>query len=542
MPDIQLGGPGSGRYPYGSHNSEKIEYKSGHDKSMIKEMQDLKDKFVAKVNNTEKQFEKMKENAPEANRDKINSMLSGFRDEFSKTIEILNLKDEMKLSFYKSSLEQAIETGKTPQEDLKNLRQVYGTLKAGNEFSEIGLTESELKQLIEQGHNRIQLGEQGNWSWNEVLFEGIWPNSATGKDITVVEKTIDNIIKNFYDNVRGQSYKDTQKPTVPWDYGHESNKEGAGWVAEIEKRDKELPTGKKVKSMWVKNYSWTPKAQDGVKNGVWLFSSVDFNDFYNSVTGKTYKDVLFGIALTNRPAVKYCASVRLSEPDDAPPGDEGEHKEGGIHMPLLKLRAVLVGQGVNLAEGVADDTIEYAAVEKIRGQSEIITLNEKKLTEVTEAKNKAEKELGESKASLAKVEAEKKALAEAEKTKKKIELEEAAKIAYTPAQLTEGKTAFQAAMKSDNFELAESILAEKGVAFKETRKDEGQADEDEDEAEMAEGKDWDSQSSPYKEKKMAAWVKDKKMDEEEKGVWNKADAACAKEHNAKMGKKAGGKK
>ena len=95
------------------------------------------------------------------------------------------------------------------------------------------LTEAELKQLTARGHNRVMLGESGDWSWNEVLFEGVWPNSATGKDITVTEKTIDNIIENFYNNVRGQIYKDTTKPTVPWDYGHESTKEAAGWVAEI---------------------------------------------------------------------------------------------------------------------------------------------------------------------------------------------------------------------------------------------------------------------------------------------------------------------
>ena len=411
----------------------------------------------------------------------------------------------------------------------------------------IKLTEAEIKQLTDKGHNRVALGEPNNWSWNEVLFEGVWPNSATGKDITVTEKTIDNIIENFYNNVRGQTYKDTTKPTVPWDYGHESTKEAAGWISEIEKRDKELPTGKKVKSMWVKNYSWTPSAQAGIKGDVWLFSSVDLNDFYNPVTGKTYKDVLFGIALTNRPAVKYCASVRLSEPNITPPGNEGEHKKGEIKMPLLKLRAILVGQGVNLAEGVADDTIEYAAVEKIRGQSEIITLNEKKVAELTEGKAKSDKELAEAKESLKKVEDEKKALAEAAVKEKKTKLEEAAKNAYTPAQLTEGKTSFQAAMKTGNLELAEAILAEKGVAFKETRKDEGK--EDEDEKEMGEsGKDWDNQSSKFKDATIRKHMKENKMDDDEDGKnYGKADAACKKEFNRKYAeaeaeKKKGGKK
>jgi hypothetical protein len=282
----------------------------------------------------------------------------------------------------------------------------------------------------------------------------------------------------------------------------------------------------------VKNYSWTPSAQAGIKGDVWLFSSVDFNDFYNPVTGKTYKDVLFGIALTNRPAVKYCAMVKLSEPNNAPPVNEGEQPKGEIKMPLLKLRAILVGQGVNLAEGVADDTIEYAAVEKIRGQAEIITLNEKKVSELTEGKAKSDKELSEAKDSLRKVEDEKKALAEAAITKKKIKLEEAAKTAYTPAQLAEGKTSFQSALKTGNLELAEAILAEKGVAFKETRKDEG---EGEDEKEMGEdGKDWDNQSSKFKDSQIRKHMKENKMEDDEDGKnYGKADAAMKKEFNRK---------
>ena len=418
------------------------------------------------------------------------------------------------------------------------------TEPGGPVMSEAKLSEIELKEYEAQGYTRIKLGESDS-SWNEITFEGEWPNSKTGSNITITEKTIDNMIKNFNDNVRGLCYKDTGKPTVNWDYGHEAEKEAAGWISELEKRDKTLPTGKKVKSLWAKNYTWTPLAQDGIKSGVWLFASVDYDDFTNTVIGKTYKDVLFGVALTNRPAVKYMQSVCLSEANNAP-GDKPDIKQGAKPM-LAKLRALLVGQGVNLAEGVADDTIEYAAVEKIRGQAEIITLSEKKLSEVTEAKNKSEKELSEAKTKLAEIERKNKELAEAEVNKKKAELEESAKKVYTPAQLKEGKTAFQVALSEGKIELAESILAEKGVAFKETRKDEGEAeDEDEDEGGKADmSKDWDNQSNVYKDKKISAHMKEHKMDEDEKGAYDKAEKVVAKEHNQKYSehkKKAGGKK
>jgi hypothetical protein len=411
------------------------------------------------------------------------------------------------------------------------------------------LSEGELKQIIALGFTRVQLGEGSN-AWNEIAFEGEWPNSKTGKNIIITEKTIDNWIKNFYDNVRGLNYRDqaTKKvmgPTVNWDKGHESDREAMGWVAEIEKRDKTLPTGKKVKSAWVKNYSWTPAAQEAIKAGEWLFPSVDYDDFTNTVTGKTYKDVLYGIALTNRPAVKYTEPIQLSEPDGTPGGHKPDIKEGAKPM-LAKLRALLVGQGVNLAEGVADDTIEYAAVEKIRGQAEIITLSEKKLSETVEAKDKAEKELSEAKTKLSEIEKKNKELAEAEITKKKVELEEAAKKAYTPAQLSEGKTSFQVALSEGKLELAATILAERGVAFKETRKDEGkEADESEDETDTS--KDWDNQSSTVKDKAIMGYMKDKKMDEDESKNYTKAESAVSKAHNqkyaeAKAAKKAGGKK
>jgi hypothetical protein len=405
------------------------------------------------------------------------------------------------------------------------------------------LSETELKELTDAGYTHVQFGEASN-TWNEVTFEGVWPNSKTGQNITITEKTIDNMIQWFNENVRGLCYKDTGLPTVNWDYGHEADKEAAGWISQLEKRDKTLPTGKKVKSLWAKNHSWTSAAQEAIKDDVWLFASVDYDDFTNTVTGKTYKDVLFGVALTNRPAVKYMQSIRLSEGQATPPVNAGEHAKGETKPMLNKLRALLVGQGVNLAEGVADDTIEYAAVEKIRGQSEIITLSEKKLSETVKAKDEAEKKLSEAEKKLSEIEKKNKELAEAKITEKKAELEEAAKKAYTPAQLKEGKTSFQIALAEGKLELAETILAEKGVAFKETRKDEGESEsESEDEADM--NKDWDNQSNSHKDKKIMAYMKDKKMSEEDDKAYNKAEKAVAAEHNQKYAehkKKAGGKK
>ena len=405
------------------------------------------------------------------------------------------------------------------------------------------LSESELKEISEAGFNRIVLAE-GSDHWNEVCFEGEWPNSKTGSNITITEKTIDSMIENFNANVRGLCYKDTGLPTVNWDYGHEAEKEAAGWISQLEKRDKTLPTGKKVKSLWAKNYSWTSAAQAAIKDDVWLFPSVDYDDFTNTVTGKTYKDVLFGVALTNRPAVKYMQSVRLSEPINTPGGNKPDIKEGVKPM-FAKLRTLLLNSGAQLSEATTDEVIEHIACEKIKSLSEIGSMTEKKLSEATEGKAKAEKELSEANKKLAEVEKEKKELAESEAKKKVATLDELAKKAYTPAQLSEGKTAYQAAMKEGKVELAEAILADRGVAFKETRKDEGEKNEAEGEDEADMSKDWDNQSNAYKTKKVEAYMADKKMDESDDKAFNKAEAVVSAKHNAKHAehkKKAGGKK
>jgi hypothetical protein len=360
------------------------------------------------------------------------------------------------------------------------------------------------------------------------------------------------MINNFKNNVRGLEYRDPETKrvlgaTVGWDYGHEADKKSAGWIKDLEKRDKTLPTGRKVKSLWAQNYTWTPAAQEAIKAGEWLFPSVDYNDFQNTVTGKTYKDVLFGVALTNRPAVKYLEPIQLRETDSTPSGrDDKKNLKGEIKM-FGKLKELLQKNGVSLAEGVSDDTVEYAACEKIKGLSEVLSMSEKKLAETESDLKKAQAEVAAAKKKAEEEEAEKKAEKEKAEKEKKSKLMEAAKKVYTPAVFAKGETSFHEALKSDNIALAEKILAEKGVAFKETRSDEGEADAEED-AGPDTTKDWDSQDNDVKDKVITAHMKSQKMDTEDPKSYNKAEVAVAKEHNQKYAsriaaaKKEGGKK
>ena len=59
----------------------------------------------------------------------------------------------------------------------------------GPVMSEAKLSEIELKEYEAQGYTRIKLGESDS-SWNEITFEGEWPNSKTGSNITITERRL----------------------------------------------------------------------------------------------------------------------------------------------------------------------------------------------------------------------------------------------------------------------------------------------------------------------------------------------------------------
>ena len=245
----------------------------------------------------------------------------------------------------------------------------------------------------------IKLGEDG-LSWNEIAREGTPINSVTGKKINITADMFENVIENFKNNVR-QTYFDSNKvPAAPWDYAHKTDGKAAGWIGSLEIRNHTMPDNKIVKSLWAKNLSWSPEAQDAIKGGEWKFASVDINDYENPDTGKKYKDVLYGVALTNRPAIKDMEPIKLSEAEafsqvKTEEKSNTDKKLKGEKEMIKKLKEALGVNGVKLSEGISDEFVVDKTIDRLKYLSESKEFVETKLAETATKLTESEKQLSE---------------------------------------------------------------------------------------------------------------------------------------------------
>jgi phage I-like protein len=161
----------------------------------------------------------------------------------------------------------------------------------------------------------------------------------------------DDRIKNFATSVT-EKYRKID-PDI--DYDHKQDKamgnKAAGWVQTAEVRpkgtkhadfgdaDKESPEAVTLtfdNDLWL-FVEWTPAGAKAIKAKEWRYFSSELADEWTDEGGTTYKDVLFGGGLTNRPYMKELLPLNLSEltfkaPSTTPPvpphkGDQVDPKE-----------------------------------------------------------------------------------------------------------------------------------------------------------------------------------------------------------------------
>lgn len=143
----------------------------------------------------------------------------------------------------------------------------------------------------------ISLGEQDT-KLVEIMRTGKWKHPSYG-ELEITENTIDNIIYNFNDNVRGVDI------SIDLEHGESSYKgEAAGWIKRLEKKNGRL----------LAEIDWTKLGKEKLKDKIYQYFSPEFKFVYQDAeTGKVYNNVLFGGSLTNRPFIKKMNPVMLSE-------------------------------------------------------------------------------------------------------------------------------------------------------------------------------------------------------------------------------------
>ena len=227
------------------------------------------------------------------------------------------------------------------------------------------------------------LNDAGEFNWIVLCRVGDWPYDKERGHLQINEQTIDNFVKNFKNNVRC-TYDERGNPVIDTDYDHkEYSGKASGWLIDLRKSEKVLGDGKKYIVLEGKP-DWTPDAQAAIKKGEYKGFSIEFDDWKNPETGKLYKDVLFGGALTNRPYVKGMPPITLNE---------GLHTEIPLkeEKRMKSIKKILAEIGLPV-DGT-DEYVDEKVAEHIKTLSEKASTNEKKLTDALKERDEAKKAL-----------------------------------------------------------------------------------------------------------------------------------------------------
>jgi len=205
----------------------------------------------------------------------------------------------------------------------------------------------------------------------EIMRVGKWDHPLYGA-FEITEQDIKDFVKTFEDNVRGVDL------CIDLEHG-ETDKKGAaaGWIKSLE----ESEDGKSL----LGEIDWTDLGKEVIEKEEYKYFSPEFKFSYkDNETGKTFKNVLFGGGLTNRPFIKNMQPVLLSENITVK-----EREEKGMNKKLLDI--------LKLSETATEEEIKEAVNKLVESNTSLeikLTEKDKELVKLTEENTtlKAEKE------------------------------------------------------------------------------------------------------------------------------------------------------
>lgn len=142
----------------------------------------------------------------------------------------------------------------------------------------------------------IQFSDDQAPTWIQAMPLGTYEHPVHGS-IDITPERVSRFADNVKANVRGQQ--------LDIDYDHkEYSGQAAGWVTDAEARSDGL---------WIL-VEWTKKAYEAIKSKAYRYFSPEFVDEWTHPKNQqTFKDVLFGGGLTNRPFLKDILPINMSE-------------------------------------------------------------------------------------------------------------------------------------------------------------------------------------------------------------------------------------
>jgi Mu-like prophage I protein len=187
----------------------------------------------------------------------------------------------------------------------------------------------------------------GQEAWIDLMKVGDYKHPLYG-DIALTSQKLKQFADNVNSHVRGIDLN------VDYDHGSsKSNTEAAGWIT------KARVMGDTLQGL----VKFTASAVKKIKEGAYRYFSPEYHDEWTDSSGTTYKNVLFGGGLTNRPFLKDLMPINLSELTFLVPSATPPTKEDEVDPKQLRAR-------VGLAEDATDAELE-AKLELIKQLSEV---------------------------------------------------------------------------------------------------------------------------------------------------------------------------
>ena len=182
--------------------------------------------------------------------------------------------------------------------------------------------------------DRYQLRED-NTGWIHAFAIGEYQHPLYGK-IKMSAERASRMAANVMNGVRGVD--------LAIDYGHRSEAEAAGWVKGAEAR---------ANGLWLL-VEWTKKAAQKIRDKEYRYFSPEFvNSWKHPESGETFKDVVLGGGLTNRPFLKNMIPVNLTEMLD----HESVHDESNLGGENVEELLKKLSESLKLAEDASEDDV-----------------------------------------------------------------------------------------------------------------------------------------------------------------------------------------
>lgn len=152
----------------------------------------------------------------------------------------------------------------------------------------------------------VQAVAEGNEGpvWLEALPARVYQTPFYG-EVPVTTDRLENMVKNFKENVRGQDI------AVDFNHGLDKAKgdKASGWYRDLEIRPSSDDPNQVSLYAAVE---FTEEAKKEIKDNQWKYFSAEWDDWMDN-DGNKHQDVIVGGALTNRPIAKKTMPINFSE-------------------------------------------------------------------------------------------------------------------------------------------------------------------------------------------------------------------------------------